>query len=365
MVNITKAQVDKHIESTILSNGIQNTGYMNNNFIATKDTKDLVSSAKDQVASITSEVSSVAASQDVAYTQAAINLSAKYSSGRGRLVNFTYTDGSDDDSRRAYMKLQGEVASFANTMAGEDQTLLEAIYNHLIDGYTSIIILQVQENLQEKQSIMPTTGDSFALTFSGAEPQVLVISGYLPFDGDKDNSWFTAFVNAYKHFIRASKLAKYRCSLKLVFPDFSSYTCYPVSFNAGLSSEQDNVIAYSLSAIVVENPTNKAYTQAASVSAPTNTVEEVQEATSETTLEEEKEAGVTKSPAEIGETEQKKSWVESVSDWVNNVSNSKTMQTINKTFAVTNQVMGAIDAISGKPYGERYYSGKIGRGTYD
>lgn len=41
------------------------------------------------------------------------------------------------------------------------------------------------------------------------------------------------------------------------------------------------------------------------------------------------------------------------------------MQTINKTLAVTNQVHGALNVLTGKSYGKRYFSGKIGRGSYD
>ena len=187
-----------------------------------------------------------------------------------------------------------------NLIAGEDRTILQAVYEHLIDAYTSVIITSIQENLQERQSIMPTLGDSFAATFSGLEPQLLVITGYLPLDGSRDNTWFHAFTNAYKYFIRASKLAKYRCHLKIVFPDFASYVCYPVSFNSSMDSQNDTLVNFSMTAVVVSNPINKAYGFANKVIEPSNTVEEVAAATSSSTIRSEIENNVTKSPAASG-----------------------------------------------------------------
>lgn len=302
---------------------------------------------------------------DSASSQGAIELSTKYSNGTGRLADFTFTDGSDDDARRAYMQLQGETSGMAEILAGEDKTALQAVYNHLINGYTSVVILSLQENMQEKQHIMPTVGDSFAATFAGQEPQVVSISGYLPFDGSADTSWFLAFVNAYKYFIRASRLAKYRCYLNLVFPDFSSYKCYPISFTATMSSEQDTVIPFTMGAVVMQHPINKAYGYSSSITTPTSTVEQVADAESISTKTSEIQSEVTKDPKEVGKLSQKKSFVQNVQEGINSVLNSKTMQSINKTLATTNQVVGAIDVITGKSYGKRYFSGKIGRGSYD
>ena len=321
---------------------------------------------KETLAGISSEAEDAISTSNILAQNASISLGTKYMKGTGRLVSFTYADGSDDNSRRAYMQLQGNVSAMSSIIEGEDKNLLQTVYNHLVNGYTAIVITQMQENLQERQSIMPTVGDSFATTFSGLEPQVMVISGYLPFDAATDNSsWFISFVNAYKYFIRASQLAKYRCSLRLVFPDFASYTCYPVSISTSMVSDQDTFIPFSMTAVVVSNPINKAYGYSSSVTSPTSTVEDVQQAVLASTQQSDIEQEVTKSPSEIGALESKKSWVESVSDWVHSVDSSQTMQTINKTLAVTNQVIGAIDAISGRPYGERYYSGKIGRGSYE
>lgn len=318
---------------------------------------------KETEAAITSVTSVLG--MDTSSSQGAQQLSTKYTNGSGRLADFTFIDGSDDEARRAYMQLQGETASMAEVLAGEDKTLLQSVYNHLINKYTSVVILSLQENMQEKQHIMATVGDSFAATFSGQEPQVVAISGYLPFDGSADTSWFLAFVNAYKYFMRASRLAKYRCYLNLVFPDFSSYKCYPISFTATLSSEQDMVVPFSMNAIVMQHPINKAYGYSSSITKPTSTVEEVAEANSTATKTSEIQNEVTKDPKEIGKLSQKKSFVQNVQEGINSVLNSKTMQSINKTLATTNQVVGAINVITGKSYGKRYFSGKIGRGSYD
>lgn len=322
-------------------------------------------SSNSILAGMTDEVQNSEAAQAAVGSQTAMDIGALYRHGSGRLVDFTYTDGTDDDSRRAYMQLQGETTALTSQIAGEDKDLLQSVYNHLINGYTSIIITSVQENLMERQSIMPTIGDNFAATFSGAEPQILVISGLLPFDASAEGSWFISFLNAYKFFIRASKLAQFRCSLKITFPDFTSYTCYPVSINNSLVSDQDNIIPFSMTAVVIQPPPNKAYGYDSSVTEPENTAEEVAEETSDETKQADIEKEVTKDPKEVAKTSEKKSFVDSVSSWVNKVTTSKEMQEVNKALTVANQVSGAISSITGKPYGSRYYSGKIGRGTYD
>lgn len=316
------------------------------------------------LASMTGEMETA---KDVASatTESSISLGSMYQHGVGRLVDFTYSDGSEDVSKRAYMQLKGEVSSMSALIAGENKELLQSVYSHLIDGYTSIIITGMQENLQERQSLMTTVGDSFALTFSGMEPQIIVISGYLPFDNSAEGSWFLAFLNAYKRFIRASKLAEHRCNLRLIFPDFIEYTCYPVAINNMLNSETDNIIPFSMTAIVVENSVNKAYGYDSSVSEPTNTAEEVEQETSAETLQEDIEKEVTKAPEKVAQTTQKQSFVDSVSSWVNKVTSSKELQDINKVLTIGNQIAGAISSVTGKPYGSRHYSGKVGRGTYD
>ena len=365
MPNIDTTRVNSIVEKAVTQNNIPEGSTALRNNISLDSATGLTTQGAKTIASLSTEASNTKTRQEAEVAETVLGLGSRYSRGNGRLVDFKYTDGSDDDQRRAYMQLVGEVESMSELAKGENSDLLHAVYEHLKTGYTSIIILSMQENLLERQHIMPTVGDTFAATFSGQEPQVLSINGYLPFDGDKDQSWFIAFVNAYKHFIRASKLAKYKCSLKLVFPDFASYTCYPVSIGITADSNQDNLIPFTMTAIVTENPINKAYGYAPSIANPQNTVEEVAVAESTSTKNAEIETGVTKDPTEVGKASEKKTWVESVSDWVAGVTNSKTMQTINKTLAISNQVSGAIDVLSGKPYGQRYYSGKVGRGSYD
>lgn len=363
--NENLARANEMVHKSFTQNNIPEGSTALRNNISLDAATGLTTLGAKTIASLSTEASDTKKRQEAEVAETVLGLGSRYSRGKDRLVDFKYTDGSDDDQRRAYMQLVGGVEAMRDIANGESSDLLSAVYDHLVKGYTSIIILSMQENLLERQHIMPTVGDSFAATFSGQEPQVLSINGYLPFDGDTDQSWFTAFINAYKHFIRASKLAKYKCSLKLVFPDFASYTCYPVSISLTADSNQDNLIPFTMTAIVTENPMNRAYGYAPSLTEPQNTVEEVAIAESTSTKNAEIETGVTKDPTEVGKASEKKTWVESVSDWVAGVTNSKTMQTINKTLAVSNQVSGAIDVLSGKPYGQRYYSGKVGRGSYD
>lgn len=353
------------ITNSITSTGIQAATTTNlANSISLQSLTGSTTKTVSSLSSLTSEVQAEMSRMETRATHQGSALGSMYRRGNGRLAEFTFTDGSDDDERRAYMKLQGDTAAMTGLIAGEDRTLLQAVHEHLIDGYTSIVILTMQENLQERQSVMPTVGDSFAATFSGQQPQILVITGYLPLDGNKDTSWFHAFTNAYKYFIRASRLAKYRCSLKIVFPDFASYTCYPVTFSSSLDSQNDTLVSFSLTAVVVSNPINKGYGYASSVLSPSNTVEEVVAATSEITLRSNIENSVTKTPNEIGELENKKTWVNTMTDFVNGAVNSKTMQTVNKVFAVANQASGAVSAATGRAYGTRKITGKTGRGSY-
>lgn len=359
------ARANARIHEAFTQNNIPEGSTVLRNNISIDAASGLTTISAKTIASLSTEASATKAQQETEINEKVLGLGACYSRGRGRLVDFKYADGSDDDQHRAYMQLIGNTESMRDLAQGENSDLLHAVYEHLVKGYTSVIILGMQENLLERQHIMPTVGDSFAATFSGHEPQVLTITGYLPFDANKDQSWFTAFINAYKHFIRASRLAKYRCSLRLVFPDFASYICYPVSISITADSNQDTLVPFTMTAIVTENPINKAYGYAATLTEPQNTVEEVVLAEADSTKTAEIESGITKDPAAVGTASEKKTWVESVSDWVAGVNNSKTMQTINKTLAVSNQVSGAIDVLSGRPYGQRYYSGKIGRGSYD
>ena len=307
-------------------------------------------------------------SEDVAVNAAApsgmsdIEIAHRHtSSSGGRLVNFSFADGSDDEQRRAFMQLQGNLTAIKSLVGGESATLLQAVYDHLVNGYTSICILGVQENLQEKQHIMPTTGDSFAATFAGHEPQLMMINGYLPFDAVKDDrSWFVSFMNAYKTFIRASRLAKYRCSLRLVFPDFASYTLYPTSISCNLMSDNDTLIPFTLTAIVVENPTTKAYGYKSDILIPKTTIEEVNEANKEDTINKQIENDTTKDPKDVGKKEQKKNFWQTINEGINNAvsevnkfAQSKTMQSINKGFAILSETKGAVNIIKGEPYGKR------------
>lgn len=279
----------------------------------------------------------------------------------GRLVNFSFADGSDDDERRAFLQLQGNTAAIKELVQGESASLLNAVYDHLVNGYTSICITGIQENLQERQHILPTIGDTFAATFSGREPQIIVLNGFLPFDADKDDrSWFVSFMNAYKTFIRASRLAKYRCSLRLVFPDFASYTLYPTSISSTLMSENDTLIPFTLAAIVVDNPTTKAYGYKSSVMIPQTTIEQVQNEISLDTITKQIQNETTKDPKEVGSAAKKKNFWETINDGINSavgelnkVMKSKTMQSINQGFAILKEVEGAVNIVEGKAYGKR------------
>lgn len=199
--------------------------------------------------------------QEAAAIEPSYQVNSIYESGNGRLLNFSYNTGGDDDSKRAYFKLGGETNELEKTISSTSSTVmqLKAIFNQLTTGYKAFILTNIQENLQEKQQIMSTVADASIQTFSGAEPQVIALNGLLPFDNSSDSSWFVHFMNMYIYFIRASKLAKHRCFLQVVLPDYQTYKCYPISITCNLDSSSDTLVQFGLTAVVANDWSTKAY----------------------------------------------------------------------------------------------------------
>ena len=356
-----KEVVDKQVQEKVMQQSLAQAGdqSLHNSITLETITKNSTRQAAEAKAGISEQVAMASSASTGARE---IEISHRHlSESGGRLVNFSFADGSDDDERRAFLQLQGNTAAIKDLVSGESMSLLEAVYDHLVNGYTSVCITGIQENLQERQHILPTIGDTFAATFSGREPQVVVINGFLPFDADKDDrSWFVSFMNAYKTFIRASKLAKYRCSLRLVFPDFASYTLYPTSISSTLMSDNDTLIPFTMAAIVVDNPTTKAYGYKSSILLPKTTIEQVVADTAQDTVDKLIQNETTKDPKDVGSAAKKKNFWETVNDGINSavgelnkVMQSKTMQSINQGFAILKEVEGAVNIVEGKPYGKR------------
>lgn len=181
-------------------------------------------------------------------------------SGSGRLLNFVHTDGSDDDDKLGYIKLLDTGNLMSKVAAGENKQNMEAIYSGLKSRYNRFIITSIQESRSERSAIMPTVGDSFAATFSGREPMVLAVQGLLICDHDKTRlTWYHAFMNAYEHYLRASRLAKFRVRMKLVLPDFTDYTGYMLTIGTSITSDNDMVIPMNFSMLVCNEAFNKAY----------------------------------------------------------------------------------------------------------
>ena len=177
-----------------------------------------------------------------------------------RLTSFVTSDGNDDDNRIGYIKLVESGSGMASIAAGENKQQLEAIYSMIKDKYNRFIITSIQEARNERSSVMPTVGDSFAATFSGRQPMAISVQGFLLFDYDTSKmAWYHAFMNAYEYYLRASQLAKWRAKMKLVMPDFTEYTGYMLSVGASMSSEGDVVIPMNFSMLVVQESFNKAY----------------------------------------------------------------------------------------------------------
>lgn len=237
----------------------------------------------------------------------ALKIENQYASQTGRLVNFKYSNGNDDDKHRAYFMLKAD-SNIVNEVTKniDSEGDIVSIFQTLVgdsSGYKfkAFILTGISENRQEKQSILPILGDNFIATFTGGEPQVLDISGLLPFDSDTSrSSWFINFMQAYTHLFRASKLAIYKMTMKIVLPDLSTYTIYPISINANITSGQDTIIPFHLGCIVTNNKLVKAY----GISQTAQTLTDEEKAEQKTV--DAQTNGTSISPKEVGDDSAKK-----------------------------------------------------------
>ena len=180
-----------------------------------------------------------------------------YGADQGRLSNIVGADCDNDDSKLVKMYIVGDdieglVDDLINIQA-QEKTMLQAVLTQMQSGYVNFSVTSISDSREEKMQLMPLAGDNFITTFSGRRPHVMGISGYLLFDHDSTKvSWFHAFINAYDSLIRASRMAKHRCKLKLVFPDSHTIIGYMTGCNANQQSESDTVIQFSASILVVD-----------------------------------------------------------------------------------------------------------------
>lgn len=235
---------------------------------------------------------------------------SSYNAGGARLTSFDNTDGSTDDARIAYIKLLDPNGAMAGIASGENKQILEAIYTELVSGYSRFILTAVQESRADRNVVMATVGDSFAATFSGREPRVISIQGHLIYDYDRaKTSWYLAFMNAYEYYLRGSRLAKYRTRMKLVLPDFTEYTGYMLSIGSTQSSDNDMVIPFNFSMLVIDEAINKAYGPNTTIVNPTvpktKTVDANQSAAGNA-VKNDTSSSETKDPADVGADQNQK-----------------------------------------------------------
>ena len=196
---------------------------------------------------------------------------------KGRLTNFSYqptahgtTAGATSDPQmayRCYMSLGGQTGQLKSI--SEQYSGTAEILNNLAGKYTAFILSSLQLNFQEKQQIMPTIGDEYAATFAGHDPQILAITGFLPWGyeiddlngsttnpiGTRSGNWLIDMLNAYTLYFRASVLARAKCWLTIVLPSLKSFRCYPVAFNASINAENDHLVPFTLQAYVQDDTT--------------------------------------------------------------------------------------------------------------
>ena len=189
-------------------------------------------------------------------TTASTGLVSTYSGdNNNRLIDVTPVDAETDDSRIAYLKLIAPdgafVKDFPQDMA-EDRAFIESLLGELKGKYQKFIITALGVSSQEKMQILPTFGDAFAATFTGKDPTILSVTGYLVFDyaGKAEKSWYTSFLNAYEYFLRGSRLAKWRAKMTLTLPDLCTYTGYMTSLSTQFSADNDSIVSMQFSYLV-------------------------------------------------------------------------------------------------------------------
>lgn len=321
---------------------------------------DFISKAKDDIAANTTEVIK---SGIVGINKSELASSIKdnrYKSPKGgRLVNFKYTSGDDDDSRRAYFLIEGDTSLLEKELQSRAELLPILSLLKSANGFINFILTGIAENEQERQSIIPTINDYFIATFSGREPKVINMSGMLPFDASlTESSWLIDFLNGFKYIFRASVLAKYKLKLVLIIPDLATYICYPTSITTNVLSSQDTLCQFTMGALVTEEVLARVHGIDSGIEVPETPAEEVEKNTEDTKKKE--KSGENATPKEVGEGTSKKNFLDTALDFVNTcitgVGENKTalaINKVNKTLGATQQVTGAINTLTGSTYGKR------------
>ena len=180
---------------------------------------------------------------------------------------FAPSDCSEDDARIAYLVLNAGPDAFSDIGDIPEAEYLAKLYEEVIaeEGYIRFIVTNVTDSRQEKQSILATTGDSYAATFSGNEPQVISVQGYFVHDyrydseeedaeagsvSDSMRTWYIDFMYLYEYYLRASRLAKWQSTVTFNLPDFGSYDGYMLSVNTSQAADNDIVVPFNFQMLV-------------------------------------------------------------------------------------------------------------------
>ena len=122
-----------------------------------------------------------------------------------------------------------------------------------VNQYDKFAITGITDSRSEKMQIMPTTGDTYIATFTGREPHILGVNGNLIFDYDRTKlSWYSAFMDAYEYYLRASRSSKWRCKVRLVLPSMQEFVGYIININSTIAAESDIVVPFAFSMLVVD-----------------------------------------------------------------------------------------------------------------
>lgn len=199
---------------------------------------------------------------------------AKYDDGEGRLTSFVHPDPDSDDKRLAYITLinpnNAKFDDVDDKISPVDRSVLSDLFAQLSGKYDKFIIEGINTMRQEKAQIVSTLGDNYAAMFSGKQPMTIGVSGRLVCDYDKKAlSWYKAFTYAYEYFLRASRLAKFRVKVRLVFPDVNEFEGYILSSSETQNAGDDMIIPWNFTMLATSLNPFKPYVASSSQAAQT------------------------------------------------------------------------------------------------
>lgn len=138
--------------------------------------------------------------------------------------------------------LTAKPAEFINS--GKEQPTLK---NPFGSGaiYNQFFIKRLDETHSEKFQLTDTISSGQALFSFGEKPEFWTIQGQLI--NDSLNNWLTKFREAWKHYLRISKLVEHGQFLRIALPAIRlTVDCYPVALSLSHADESESISTFSM-----------------------------------------------------------------------------------------------------------------------